>query len=148
MLKIRMARAGAKKKPFYHIVVADSRNPRDGSFLEKLGTYNPMLPRDDANRVTLNGERIKFWMGNGAQLSDRVAIFVGKAGIAPMPAQRNNPEKAKPKAQALERAKEKEAKAAAAAAPVEAPAEEAPAAEAPAVEEAPAAEAAAEETTA
>jgi len=127
MLKIRMARAGAKKKPYYHIVVADSRNARDGSFLEKLGSYNPMLPRENAERIKLNGERILHWIKNGAQMSDRVAIFVGKAGLAPMPAQKNNPQKSKPKAKAVERAKEKAAK-------------EGKAAEAPAVEAAPAAE--------
>ncbi|MDD9900919.1 MAG: 30S ribosomal protein S16 [Alphaproteobacteria bacterium] len=148
MLKIRLARAGAKKRPFYHIVVADSRSPRDGSFIERVGTYNPKLPREDANRVTLKGERITYWLGKGAQVTDRVAIFLGKAGLAPMPAQRNNVEKMKPKAKAQERLREKaekeeaakEAAAAAeaeAAAPAEAPAEEAPA-ETPA-EEAPAA---------
>jgi len=111
MLKIRMARAGAKKKPFYHIVVTDSRSPRDGNFLEKLGTYNPKLPRDNANRVTLNGERIKYWVSKGAQVSDRVALFMGKAGLAPMPERKNNAEKAKPKAKMQERAKEKASKA-------------------------------------
>lgn len=143
MLKIRMARAGAKKKPFYQIVVADSRNPRDGKFLEKLGTYNPMLPREHADRIKLNGERIKYWIGHGAQVSDRVAIFLGKAGIAPMPERKNNAQKAAPKAKMVERAKERAAKAEKASAPapeaapvVEAPAAEAPAAEAPAAEEA------------
>jgi len=141
MLKIRMARAGAKKKPYYHIVVTDGRNPRDGSFIEKLGSYNPMLPRDTENRVILNAERIKYWISQGAQMSDRVAIFAGKAGIADMPAQKNNPNKSKPKAKAVERAKEKAEKAAAAAEAAKAPvAEEAPveeaAAEAPAAEEA------------
>jgi small subunit ribosomal protein S16 len=145
MLKIRMARAGAKKRPFYHIVVANSRSPRDGSFLEKLGTYNPMLPRDDAGRVVLNGERIQYWIGKGAQPSDRVAIFIGKAGLAPMPERKDNPNKAKPKAKMVERAKEKASKAEAVAeaaksaeaeakAATEAPAEEAPAEEAPAAE--------------
>jgi len=147
MMKIRMARAGTKNKPFYHIVAADSRSPRDGSFLEKLGTYNPKLPREDANRVTLNGERIKYWLSKGAQTSDRVAIFIGKAGLAPMPERKNNAEKAKPKAKMVERAKartEKEAKVAEEAAAPKAPVEEAaPAAEA-AAPEAPAAEAAAE----
>lgn len=126
MLKIRMARAGAKKKPFYHIVLADSRNARDGSFLEKLGTYNPMLPKDNASRVTLNGERIAYWIGKGAQPSDRVALFLGKAGLAPMPARKNNPEKAVAKAKMTDRAKAKAEKAAkvaeAANAPAEAPA--------------------------
>jgi small subunit ribosomal protein S16 len=126
MLKIRMARAGTKNRPFFQIVVADQRKPRDGSFLEKLGTYNPKLPRDDANRVTLNGERIKYWVSKGAQVSDRVAIFIGKAGIAPMPERKNNAEKAKPKAKMTERAKARAEKAnkvaEAAAAPAEAPA--------------------------
>lgn len=126
MLKIRMARAGTKKVPYYHIVAANSRAPRDGSFLEKLGTYNPKLPRDDANRVKLNAERIKYWISKGAQVSDRVAIFLGKAGIAPMPERKINPEKSKPKAKMTERVKNRAEKAAkiaeAAAAPVEAPA--------------------------
>lgn len=122
MLKIRMARAGAKKKPFYHIVVADSRNPRDGSFLERLGTYDPKLPKDHQSRVTLNGERIKYWISKGAQVSDRIAIFLGKAGLAPVPARKNNPEKAKPKAKMTDRKKAKAEKSA--------KASEAPAAEA------------------
>lgn len=135
MLKIRLARAGAKKRPYYHIVVADSRAPRDGSFLEKVGSYNPMLAKDDTNRVVLKNERITFWMGRGAQATDRVALFLGRAGVIAMPARKNNPEKAAPGQKMLERAKEKtkkaEALAAAAAAPAPAPAaEEAPAAEA------------------
>jgi small subunit ribosomal protein S16 len=129
MLKIRMARAGAKNRPFYHIVVANSRSPRDGSFLERLGTYDPKLPKDHESRVVLNGERIKHWVSKGAQVSDRVAIFLGKAGLAPMPARKNNPEKAKPKAKMTERKKEKAAKLAKASEPAEAPAAEAPAAE-------------------
>jgi small subunit ribosomal protein S16 len=127
-----MARAGAKNRPFYHIVVADSRSPRDGSFIERLGTYNPLLPRDDANRVTLKAERITYWMSKGAQASDRVAIFLGKAGLAPMPARKNNPEKAKPKAKMTDRAKAKAEKTAAAKEAAEAPKAEA----APATEEA------------
>jgi small subunit ribosomal protein S16 len=120
MLKIRMTRAGAKKKPYYNIVVAESRAPRDGKFLEKLGTYNPMLPRDNASRVILKADRIKFWIGTGAQVSDRVAIFLGKAGIAPMPERKNNPKKAVAKTKMTERKKAKAEKAAAAAAPAEA----------------------------
>jgi len=130
MLKIRMARAGAKNKPFYHIVVADSRKPRDGLFLERLGTYDPKLPKDHADRVKLNGERIKFWIGRGAQVSDRIAIFLGKAGLAPMPARKNNPQKAVAKAKMTDRKKQRAEKANK---PAEAPAakaEEAPAAEA------------------
>lgn len=132
MLKIRMARAGAKNRPFYHIVVAESRKARDGSFLEKLGTYDPKLPRDSAERVRLNGERIKYWLSKGAQASYRVAIFLGKAGIAPAPKQQHSPQKAVPKAKMTERKKAKEEKAtkvaeaaAAPAAPAEAPAAEA-----------------------
>jgi small subunit ribosomal protein S16 len=143
MLKVRMARAGARKKPFYHIVVADSRNPRDGSFIERLGTYDPKLPKDHQNRVVLKGERIMHWIGKGAQVSDRVAIFLGKAGLAPMPERKNNPQKAVPKMKMTDRKKAKaekaaapaEAPAAAAAPAAEAPAAEAPAAEAPAAEE-------------
>lgn len=129
MLKLRLARAGAKNKPFYHIVVAESRAPRDGKFLEKLGTYDPKLPKDHADRVRLNGERIKHWIGKGAQATDRVAVFLGKAGLAPAPAAKNNPKKAQPKAKMTERAKERAEKAAAASAPPPA-AEAAPAAEA------------------
>ena len=157
MLKIRMARAGAKRKPFYQIVVADSRQPRDGSFIEKVGTYNPMLPRDSADRITLKGERIQYWISKGAQATDRVALFIGKAGLAAMPEKKNNPEKAKAKMKMTERAKNKAEKVAAAEEAKNAPKEEAaPAAEveaevaapeaaveAPAAE-APAAEAAAE----
>jgi small subunit ribosomal protein S16 len=150
-LKIRMARGGRKKAPFYRIVVADVRAPRDGKYIERLGTYNPLLAKDNEQRVVINAERVKYWLGEGAQLSDRVAIFLGKAGITDMPAQRNNPEKAKPKAKAQEllrqkqekeearKAAEEEAKAAAAAPAEEAPAEEAPTEEA-AAEEAPAEE--------
>lgn len=144
MLKIRLARAGAKKKPYYHIVVADSRNPRDGSFLERLGTYNPMLPREHADRITLKGERITYWLSKGAQATDRVAIFLGKAGLAAMPERKNNPQKAVAKAKMTERAEKKAEKAAQPATPEEAAAAEAPAAEA----EAPAAEASAEEAPA
>lgn len=126
-LKLRLARQGRKALPFYAIVVTDSRSPRDGRFIEKLGTYDPRQPKDSDRRVTMNNERITYWLGQGAQASDRVAIFLGKAGLAPMPAKKNNPQKAVPKAKAQERAKEKAAKAAApkeeAAAPAEAPAE-------------------------
>lgn len=130
MLKIRLARAGAKKRPYYHIVVADSRNPRDGSFLEKVGSYNPMLAKDDATRVILKNERITYWLGKGAQATDRVAIFLGRAGITAMPARKNNPQKAAAGQKMLERAKEKAKKAEALAAAAAAPKEEAPAAEA------------------
>ncbi len=104
-LKIRLARAGAKKRPYYHIVLADSRSPRDGRFLEKLGSYNPMLPADHADRVRLVSERIQHWLGQGAIATDRVARFLGRAGIAPMPAWREQPVKSAPKKKAQERAK-------------------------------------------
>jgi small subunit ribosomal protein S16 len=137
-LKIRLARGGRKKSPFYRIVVADVRAPRDGKYIERLGTYNPLLAKDDENRVTLNAERIKYWLGEGAQLTDRVAVFLGKAGITAMPEQRNNPEKAKPKAKAQELLRQKQEKEEARKAAEEeakaAPAEEAPAEEAPAEE--------------
>ena len=104
-LKIRLARAGAKKRPYYHIVVADSRSPRDGRFIEKLGSYNPMLPAEHAERVRLQGERITHWVSQGAVATDRVARFLGHAGLAPMPAYREQPIKSAPKKKAQERAK-------------------------------------------
>jgi small subunit ribosomal protein S16 len=102
-LKIRLARAGAKKRPFYRIVIADSRSPRDGRFIEIVGTYNPILPKNDEKRVTLNVERIKHWQGAGAQATDRVLRFLDAAGLAKREA-RNNPEKAQPGKKAQERA--------------------------------------------
>lgn len=135
-LKIRLARGGAKKRPFYRVVVADTRAPRDGRFIEKIGTFNPLLAKDDAARVSLDVERAKHWLGVGALPTDRVARFLTDAGVYSRTA-RNNPEKSKPKAKAQERleaarmaAEEAEAAAKAAA---EAPAEEVPA-EAPAEE--------------
>jgi len=103
-LKIRLARAGAKKRPYYHIVVADSRSPRDGRFIEKLGSYNPMLPAEHEDRVRLQDERIRHWVGQGAVATERVARFLGKAGLAPMPAIREQPVKSAPKKKAQERA--------------------------------------------
>ncbi|GBD55487.1 30S ribosomal protein S16 [Gluconobacter wancherniae] len=103
-LKIRLSRAGAKKRPYYHIVVADSRSPRDGRFIEKVGSYNPMLPSDHADRINLNDERIKHWLSNGAQATDRVARFLGNAGLAPKPEYREQPKKSAPKKRAQERA--------------------------------------------
>jgi small subunit ribosomal protein S16 len=103
-LKIRLARAGAKKRPYYHIVVADSRSPRDGRFIEKLGSYNPMLPAEHEDRVRLQGERIQHWVGHGAQPTERVAKFLGRAGLAPMPVYREQPIKSAPKKKAQERA--------------------------------------------
>ena len=82
-VRIRLARGGAKKRPFYRIVAADARSPRDGRFLEKLGTYNPLLPSEAGNRVVLDEERVRYWLSQGAQVSDRVARFLDKAGILP-----------------------------------------------------------------
>ncbi len=124
-LKIRLSRAGAKKRPFYRVVVADSRSPRDGRFLERLGTYDPMLPKDHPERVRLNVERVRHWLDVGALPSDRVARFLGAAEIIPMPAQRNNPQKGQPRAKALEREAARAEKAAAASAAEEAAPEEA-----------------------
>jgi small subunit ribosomal protein S16 len=104
-VKIRLARGGAKKRPYYSIVVADSRSPRDGRFIEKLGTYNPMLERSHADRVTLKAERIQHWLGVGALPTDRVARFLGDAGLIEKPAIPDNPLKSTPKARAQERAK-------------------------------------------
>jgi small subunit ribosomal protein S16 len=104
-LKIRLARAGAKKRPYYHIVVADSRSPRDGRFIEKLGSYNPMLPADHTDRIRLQDERITHWLGEGALPTERVARFLGRAGLAPMPAFREQPVQSAPKKKAQERAK-------------------------------------------
>jgi small subunit ribosomal protein S16 len=113
-LKIRLARGGAKKRPFYAIVVADARSPRDGRFIEKLGTYNPMLEKGHAERVTLKEERLKHWLGVGAQPTDRVQRFLGDAGLVEKRAQRETPLKSTPKAKAQERAKAAEEAAAAA----------------------------------
>jgi len=109
-LKIRLARGGSKKRPYYQIVVADARSPRDGRFLEKVGAWNPMLAKDNEKRVELNVERIKHWIDNGAQPTDRVLRFLSEAGLAQRPA-RSNPEKAKPGKKALERIAEKQQKA-------------------------------------
>lgn len=142
---IRLSRGGAKKRPYYRIVVADSRAARDGKYLEQIGTYNPMLPKDSGERVKLNEDRARHWLSVGATPSDRVLRFLDAAGILER-APRNNPKKGEPGDAAKERAEEKAAKLAeaeeAAKAAAEAPAEEAPAEEA-AAEEAPAAEEAA-----
>jgi len=136
MLTLRMTRHGAKKRPYYHIVVADSRSPRDGRFIEKVGTYNPMLGKEDARRVTLIEERIKHWLKNGAQPSERVARFLHAANLGPKVEYRSSPKKSAPKAKTQERlkAQEEAAKAAAGAAAAPAPVAEAPVAEAPAAE--------------
>ncbi|MGH6859631.1 MAG: 30S ribosomal protein S16 [Phyllobacterium sp.] len=143
-LKIRLARAGSKKRPYYHVVVADVRSPRDGRFIETVGAWNPMLPKD-GDRVKLDAERINYWIGHGAQPTDRVLRFLDQAGIAKRDT-RNNPEKALPGKKAQERvalakqaeedAKAKAAADAEAAEAAKAAAAEAPAEEAPAEEEA------------
>ena len=104
-LKLRLTRAGAKKRPFYRIVVADSRFPRDGRFIEIVGSWNPILPKNDPKRVTLEVERIQHWMSHGALPTDRVAKFLGRAGLAPMPAMREQPIKSAPGKKAQDRAK-------------------------------------------
>ena len=119
-MKIRLARGGSKKRPFYRIVAADSRMPRDGRFIEKLGTYNPLLPKDSEERVKMDVERVQYWLGQGAQTTDRVARMLEAAGVVAK-TERNNPKKGTPGKAAQERAEAKAAKAAAAA---EAPAEE------------------------
>ena len=163
-LKIRLARGGAKKRPFYRIVVAEAASPRDGRYVERVGTYNPMVPKDHDQRLILNGERISFWMSKGAQPTDRVHKMLASAGLMEAPVIRDQPKKSAPgkkraereaeaasaaeaaaESAAAEAAAAEEAAAAAAAAPAEeAVAEKAPAEEAPA-EEAVAEEAAAEE---
>ncbi len=120
-LKIRLARAGTKKRPHYNIVIADSRSPRDGRFIEKIGFYNPLLPKDHADRVKLDTAKAGEWIKKGATASDRVHRFLANAGLV-QPLKKNNPEKAKPKKKAQERAA---ANAKAAEAAAAAPAEEA-----------------------
>ncbi len=148
-IAIRLARGGAKKRPYYRVVVSDTRSPRDGKYLEQVGIYNPVLPKDSEDRVRLTEDRIRYWLGVGAQPTDRVARFLDAAGILER-APRNNPKKAEPGEKAKERAEEKASKAAEAEEarkaaeeeakkPAEAPAEE------PAAEEA--AEGAAAETS-
>lgn len=167
-ISIRLSRGGAKKRPYYRIVVANSRSPRDGKYLEQIGTYNPLLAKDNPERVKLVEDRARYWLGVGAQPTDRVARFLDAAGVKERAA-RNNPKKGEPGEKAKERAEERAAKiaeaeeaaraaeeevkaAAAAPAPEEASAEEAPAEEvvaeeAPATEEATTEEPAAEEQT-
>ena len=130
-MKIRLARGGSKKRPFYRIVAADSRMPRDGRFIEKLGTYNPLLPKESEDRVKMDMDRIQHWLGHGAQPTDRIARMLEAAGVLPK-TERNNPKKAELGTKAKERLEAKEAKS------EEVPAEEA-------ATEAPAEEAAAEE---
>ncbi|MGP1275736.1 MAG: 30S ribosomal protein S16 [Caulobacterales bacterium] len=151
-VKIRLARAGAKKRPYYRIVVADSRDPRDGRFIERIGSYNPMLPKDHAERVTFDAEKAAAWIKKGAKPTDRVARFLAAEGLYDWKAG-NNPKKAEPgqaaKERAAERAEKEEARKAAEAEAKAAPAAEEAPAEEPAAEdaaaEAPAEEAASEE---
>ena len=146
-LKIRLARGGAKKRPFYRIVVAEASAPRDGRYVERVGTYNPMVPKDHEQRLTLNGERINFWMSKGAQPTERVHKMLASAGLMSAPVMRDQPKKSAPGKKRAER----EAAAAEAAADAEAQAaqavEDAPAEEAVA-EDAPAEEAVAEDVPA
>jgi small subunit ribosomal protein S16 len=104
-LKIRLARAGAKKRPYYHIVVADSRSPRDGRFIERVGSYNPMLPAEHVDRVRLQEDRLAHWINNGAVATERVARFLGQAGLVAMPEWSEQPKQSAPKKKAQERAK-------------------------------------------
>ncbi len=133
-MKIRLARGGNKKRPFYRIVAADSRMPRDGRYIEKLGIYNPLLPKDSEERVKINVERVQYWLGQGAQATERVSRMLEASGVLEKK-DRNNPIKGKPGPKALERAEKNATKAAEAAQAQDAPAEET------------AEEAAAEETT-
>ena len=147
-LKIRLARGGAKRRPFYRIVVAEASAPRDGRYVERVGTYNPMVPKEHEQRMTLNAERITHWLGQGAQPTERVQKMLAAAGLTAAPVIREQPKKSAPGKKRAER--EAAAAEAAAAAAEEAAAEEAPAEEAPvedaAAEEAPAEEAPAEES--
>jgi small subunit ribosomal protein S16 len=149
-ISIRLSRGGAKKRPYYRIVVANSRSPRDGKYLEQIGTYNPLLAKDSDERVKLNEDRARYWLGVGAQPTDRVARFLDAAGIKERAA-RNNPKKGEPGEKAKDRAEERAAKIAEAEEAARAAEEEAkaaaaaPAEEEAAAEEAPADEAAAEE---
>ena len=127
-LKIRLARAGAKKQPFYRIVIADARSPRDGRFIEKVGTYNPMVPQDHAERITLNEDRVKYWLANGAQATDRLSRLLVIKGLIQAPARPTQTKQPQPKAKAQERLKQ------AAEAAAKLAAEQAAAAEAPAGE--------------
>ena len=161
-LKIRLARGGAKKRPFYRIVVAEASSPRDGRYVERVGTYNPMVPKEHDQRLVINGERITFWLGKGAKPTERVQKMLASAGLMAAPVLRDQPKKSAPGKKRAEReaeaaeaaaaaaeaaAAEAEAAAAEAASAAEVPVEEAPAEDAPA-EEAPAAEAPAEEAAA
>ncbi len=112
-VKIRLSRGGSKKRPFYHVVAADSRAPRDGKFIEKLGTYNPMLPKENENRFSFNEERVKYWLSKGAQPTDRLHKLLALAGLMSAPVIRESTIKSQPKAKAVEMAQKKAEKAAA-----------------------------------
>ncbi|MGB5837298.1 MAG: 30S ribosomal protein S16 [Albidovulum sp.] len=144
-MKIRLARGGSKKRPFYSIVAADSRMPRDGRFIEKLGTYNPLLPKDSEERVNMNMERVQHWLGLGAQPTDRIARMLEAAGVKEK-TERKNMKKAEPGERAKKRVEEKAAKEAAAAEAAAAPKPEPVEEVVEAAAEAPAEEVAAEET--
>lgn len=103
MLKIRMSRGGTKKRPFYKIVIADARSPRDGRFIERIGHYNPLLPKESAERVKLDLDRVKYWLGQGAQPSDRIERFLAEVGLAKKKTQFNDPQKSAPRKKAQER---------------------------------------------
>ena len=138
-VRIRLSRGGSKKRPYYHIVAADSRSPRDGRYIEKLGAYNPLLPQDNENRLVLDTEKVSAWLSKGAQPTERLQKLFANLGLCAAPISREQPKKSAPKAKAMERMKAKEeAKAAAAAAKAEASV--APAAETPAPAEEPSAE--------
>ena len=152
MLKLRLSRGGTKKRPVYKVVVADSRFARDGRFIEKVGFFNPLLPKEKKERVGLEAERIKYWLGQGAQPTTRVARILGENELMPMPANGNNPQKAVPKKERKKEGEEtpaaapkEEASKAEAAPAAEAPKEEAPKEESSKAEVAPAAEAPKEE---
>jgi small subunit ribosomal protein S16 len=154
MIKIRLSRGGTKKRPVYKVVIADSRRARDGRFIEKVGFFNPLLPKDKKERMGLEAERIKYWLGQGAQPTARVARILGENDIIPMPANANNPNKAIPKKERKKEGDEAKAAPKAEAAPKEAapkaeaaPKEAAPKAEAAPKEAAPKAEAAPKEET-
>ena len=143
MLKLRLSRGGTKKRPVYKVVVADSRFARDGRFIEKVGFFNPLLPKEKKERVGLEAERIKYWLGQGAQPTTRVARILGENELMPMPANGNNPNKAVPKKERNKKEEDNKEASKAEAAPAEAaPAAEAPKEEAPKAEVAPKAEAA------
>ncbi len=146
MLKLRLSRGGTKKRPVYKVVVADSRFARDGRFIEKVGFFNPLLPKEKKERVGLEAERIKYWLGQGAQPTTRVARILGENELMPMPANGNNPNKAVPKKERNKKEEDnKEAPKEEAPKAEAAPAAEAPKEEAPKAEAAPAAEAPKEE---